>query len=288
MTSTPDFERYLQRLGLVQGTIDVYLTDLKQADLHDGFLARLLDDKLAPKTRRHILAAGRHYAQFTRDQDLQEQLRLVRLPPARRRQQKIPMAREDLLQLVRVIRDPQVELAPAVRATLGLMACRGLRVGDVIRLERPQVTRALETGVLGYQAKGRRYLEFRVLRAYREFLELLAQQGKDWTTVGELLAPGGHREPKRRRAAAAKVVERALGKLCAELRIWGVHPHRLRRTYAVQYLQASKGDPEAAVKLQQHMRWASIATALEYVDHDRGAELDDAADRIFLDQGAPV
>lgn len=288
MTSRDDFERHLQRLGLMQGTIDVYLSDLKQAERGEGFLARLLDDKLAPKTRRHILAAGRHYAHFTRDQDLQEQLRLVRLPPARRRQQKIPMQREDLLQLVRAIRDPATPLAPPVRATLGLMACRGLRVGDVIRLERAQVVRALETGVLGYQAKGRRFLEFRILRAYREFLQILAQQGSTWETVGELLAPAGQSDRKRRRAAAAKVVERALTKLCADLRIWGVYPHRLRRTYAVQYLQASKGDPEAAVKLQQHMRWASIATALEYVDHDRGAELDDAADRIFVDQGAPV
>jgi hypothetical protein len=42
-----------------------------------------------------------------------------------------------------------------------------------------------------------------------------------------------------------------------------------------------KGDPEAMVKLTQHMQWASMATAMEYIDHARGDELDVYAERIF-------
>jgi integrase len=63
--------------------------------------------------------------------------------------------------------------------------------------------------------------------------------------------------------------------------IEGVYPHRLRRTYATEYLRSMAGDPEAVVKLMQHMGWSNIATAMEYVNHQRGAELNAPAHRMF-------
>ena len=85
----------------------------------------------------------------------------------------------------------------------------------------------------------------------------------------------------------SRAVERNLVRLGVRAGIYDLYPHRLRRTYAVQYLRALKGDPEALMKLTQHMQWASMATAMEYVDHARGDELDAAAYKLF-DRDAPA
>jgi len=76
-------------------------------------------------------------------------------------------------------------------------------------------------------------------------------------------------------------VERVVAAYGADLGIEDLHPHRLRRTYAVAYLRANKGDPEALINLQQHMQWAGIATAMEYVNHLRGREIDAVAETLF-------
>jgi integrase len=59
-------------------------------------------------------------------------------------------------------------------------------------------------------------------------------------------------------------------------------PHRLRRTYAVHFLDGVGGDLE---KLRQHMGWASIATAAQYVDHSRREELDAVAEQVARRRG---
>jgi hypothetical protein len=46
-------------------------------------------------------------------------------------------------------------------------------------------------------------------------------------------------------------------------------------------LSGLTGDPEAILKLKQHLQWESLNTVMEYVDHARGQQLDDAAERIF-------
>lgn len=90
------------------------------------------------------------------------------------------------------------------------------------------------------------------------------------------------RAKTQRRRAAARAVVRALTEVAVRCRIYGVHPHRLRRTYALEYLKGLVGDPDALMMPKQHMQWESLATAVEYVDHARGQELDDAAEKIFL------
>jgi integrase len=76
-------------------------------------------------------------------------------------------------------------------------------------------------------------------------------------------------------------VERALSTVAARLGIEDLYPHRLRRTYATEYLRALGPDSEAPIKLQQHMQWASMTTAFMYVDHPRGAALDEVAVRML-------
>jgi integrase len=280
MAKRPDFRDWLGEFGLSPGTIDVYARDVDIANgTGPGLIARLRDDELAPKTRRRILASARRWAEYTKNTRLTEQLKRLRLPPPRRKAAKVPLAREQLFALIDELGKGDLE-AP-MRGVIGMMACRGFRCGDVLRLRRTELDAARAGGTLSYEAKGRRRIEFKLLKTYRRYLVQLADAPGDWDRVCDLIAPGGEDAFKKRMRAAAKAVERELVKLGTRAGIGSLHPHRLRRTYAVEYLRSMHGDPEALIKLTQHMQWASMATAMEYVDHARGAELDDVAERIF-------
>ncbi len=272
------FREWLGDHGLSDGTIGVYAGDVKKAYEAGGFVERLTDDELAPKTRRHILAAARRWAEFMEDEDLTKKLKRIRLPPPRRRAAKVPLTREQLFSLLDEISAAK-NLSEPMRGVMGMMACRGLRCGDVLRIKRSELDAARDTGTLSFEGKGRRRLEFKLLKTYRKSLNHLADAEGKWQRVDELIAPRA--KPNGRRSAAARAVERAMVKIGVKLGIYGLHPHQLRRTYAVQYLRAMKGDPEALMNLTQHMGWASMATAMEYVDHVRGDELDAHAGKIF-------
>lgn len=278
-SSLSGFQEALERRGVTPGTAKCYADDIRLA--HEGgqdLIDRLLDANLAPKTRHRILSAGRQWADHTKNDELAVELKRFRLPAARRQAAKVPMERSDLHVLVDAIGTAD-HLSPYVRAVIGVMACRGLRSGDVLRIKRIEITRALESGVLSFEAKGRKRLEFKVTKNYRAHLVTLAGAPGRWSTVDEIISPNADADTRRK--AAARAVGRALVHMGAKAGIWGLYPHRLRRTYAVEYLRSLKGDPEAIIKLQQHMQWASAATAMEYIDHARGDELDEVAERIF-------
>ena len=272
------FEAWLLRYGRGARTAALYVHDVRRAFALGGPLQRLSDDALAPKTLRHILAACRAWAEHTDDGDLLVDLKKVRLPPAVRSSAKVPLERDDWLELLAEF-DRADYLAEPMRAQLALMGRRGFRCGDILRALRPQVTAALKTGVFAYKAKGRRPVEFRVVDTYERYLQTLADH-RGWKQVADLISPHSEHADSAR-AAAHKATSRALNACADIIDVESVHPHRLRRTYATQFLKQLKGDPEALVKLQQHMGWRSLSTALEYVDHDRGAELDHVAEGMF-------
>lgn len=273
------FVTWLEEFGLSPGTIDVYVTDIRKSAEDGGFIQHLRSDELAPKTKRHVIAAARRWAEFTDDTDLTKSLKKLRLPPPRRKTAKVPVTRDELFALIDEI-NKATYLTPVMRSILLVMACRGLRCGDVLRLRHEELLDAKENGTLSFEAKGRRRLEFKVIKTYRTALLALAAQPGKWGQVDQLVSPISA-SPKARRKAAARAVERALTKVGVRAGVFGVHPHRLRRTYAVEYLRTLKGDPEAIIKLTQHMQWASMVTAMEYVDHARGDELDTHAEKIF-------
>lgn len=272
------FEAWLRRYGRGARTAALYVHDVRRAYTLGGPLGRLSDDELAPKTLRHILAACRAWAEHTDDGALLVDLKKVRLPPAVRQTAKVPLAREEWLELLAEF-DRADYLSEPMRAQLALMGRRGFRCGDILRAQRVQVTAALKTGVFAYKAKGRRPIEFRVLETYQRYLQTLADH-RGWSQVADLISPQSSC-PDFARAAAHKATYRALSNCAGIVELEGVHPHRLRRTYATQFLKALKGDAEALPKLQQHMQWQSLSTALEYVDHDRGVELDQVAEGMF-------
>ncbi|MBT8453026.1 MAG: tyrosine-type recombinase/integrase [Deltaproteobacteria bacterium] len=271
------FSAWLGDYGLDGGTIRLYVHDVKRAYAQGGPLRRLRDRELAPKTLRHIKAACRGFARFRGDDGLLTELDKIRLPAPIRKTAKVPLAREELFALVDEI-DRADYLDEAMRAELGLMASRGFRCGDVLRLKRREVKAALRQGTLAYEAKGRRRLEFKVLGTFRPYLDLLVSHPR-WERVEDLISPRAAEAT--RRQAAGRAAARALGLCGANVGIEGLYPHRLRRTYAVEYLRALGPDPFAAIKLQQHMQWASLQTAMGYVDHDRGSELDDVAESMW-------
>lgn len=277
------FRSYLGEFGLSSGTIEGYARDLKIAFDAGGFIERLRDDSLAPKTRRRILAAGRHWASFDDDENLTKQLKKLRLPPPRRKKPKVPIERIGLFDVIDEIEKADYLDVP-MRSVLLLMTKRGLRCGDALRIQKSEVVGALSTGTLSFLAKGKRQLEYRVLKTFKKALVDLAKQDGKWQLVDQLIAPHT-KDPEVRRKTAAKAVQRALTKVGVRAGVLGLYPHRLRRTYAVQYLQQMKGDPEALMKLTQHMCWVSMQTAMEYVDHARGGDLDVHAEKIFEREG---
>lgn len=271
------FREHLAEYGLAEGTIDVYAKHARVASTEGGWVARLRA-RLAPKTKRLVRAAANHWADAMGDPTLRDRVKKIRLPAARRQAAKTPLTKEQLRQVMHAIQ--QSRIRNPVRAVLGVMAYRGLRDGDVLRMEKSEILAGLRGGTLAFEAKGERRLEFTVLRTYREWLQILADQPGRWSKVDELLVPVSQ-SAKSRRAAASRKVQRALAAIGASLGIHGLHPHQLRRTYCVEYLRAHKGDPEALMKLTQHMQWANMTTAMQYVDHVRGKELDAVAETLF-------
>lgn len=273
------FSAWLKKRGRTGDTIDLYVGEAVKASRADGgFFDRLGDRDLAPKTRHLIRTAALSWARFLQDPKLERELKEYKLPKARRAKAKTPITHDEQLAIVDEI-DAAQGLAPAMRAVLGMVACRGFRVGDVLRLRRDELLAACDVGVLAFEAKGSARLEFRLLSTFERHVRALIAIEGDWIKVEDLISPRSKKE--KRTKTSRRAVSRALKKIAARCKVSGMHLHRLRRTYAVEYLKRLEGDPDALTKLMQHMQWDSIATAAEYVDHARGVELDDAAERIF-------
>ena len=85
---TTTFRSWLRDHGLMPGTVDDYVHDIEVSFRAGGFLVRLRNNELAPKTRRRTLAAARQWATYKRDEKLLEQLKHLRLPPAKRKTAK--------------------------------------------------------------------------------------------------------------------------------------------------------------------------------------------------------
>lgn len=154
------------------------------------------------------------------------------------------------------------------------MANRGLRIGDVLRLEKSKIKEALRTGKLTYFAKGDKLIRISTNRI-EKYLKLF-DLSKSWTYVYELISRSKSEEPQR---SSTISLQRALKRVAEELG-WDsttVYSHLLRRSYALAFLRASNNDVNA---LKIHMSWSSIDMASKYVDFIKESELDDIADRI--------
>lgn len=265
-----DFEQHLVQRGVDPSTARQYRSHLVRPR------ERLLDKELAPSTRRVGLAAWKSYAGFIEDDALLKELKQLRLPVAARVKVQVPLPLPVWKALRAEIDSADYLSTVAMRCVLGVMANRGLRRGDVLRLRRTEVTAALRSNVLAYEAKGKKRLEFGLLQSYRRYIEQLGDVGGKWTSVYELISPNES-------WAKQKVADEL--RVCAEhielgeVTLEDVRPHVLRRTFAVAMYEAFNHD---AVKLAAFMGWSNVTTALRYVDFVKRDELDLVADEMMM------
>jgi integrase len=260
------FRAWLAQRGRSDDTADLYITNLRSCAAHPkGLTHRLIAGELAPNSVRTNLSALRSWAKFTGDAKFAQRLDDIRLPPARRVKTKLPLGAADWRMVVRHLHTCPMR-PEAMRHVLLIMAIRGFRSGDVLRMKRTEVLRSLATGKLTYEGKGRKRIEFSA-EPIRQQLQALADI-RGWDRVRDLLGTA-----MSRRSLSRKVWRAAIrsAKGCG---ISEMNPHRYRHTVATRFLAELKGDPNAIVKLQKWMAWESMGTAARYVDQISVDELD--------------
>lgn len=270
------FERWMtEERGRGEDTVRIYKGHLRLAAADaKGVTNRLVSNDLAPKTRRTIMAAMAAWATFAEDAPLTKRLKGIRLPPARRVGVKIPLSEPDWPKYIQHLQSCAVR-SDVLRHVVLIIAKRGLRCSDALRIRRREVLAAIETGTLAFEGKGRKRTEYSAKPVLDELRGLAALPGK-WDRLSELVSRG----PKNHRRAAANRIARLMKKAGKDAGIVDVHPHRLRRTYATRFLEQLAGDPRAIIKLQKHMDWESITTAAMYADAVDAEELDQVGDRL--------
>lgn len=260
------FTAWLQNRGRGDNTAKIYCSHLRNAhDAGEISTARLVG-KLSPNTKRGTKAALAAWAKFTKDGDLRDALEDVKLPPARRVTAKLPLTREQWAAYVRHLRTAKIpHRDELIRSIMVIIAVRGLRKSDALRITRREVSAALSTGKLSFRGKGGKRSEFAAAPIRAELEDLHARKG-DWETLQDLVSPSME--------AAQNRIWRRMRILAESIEIDGVYPHRLRRTYATRFLEQLQGDPQAIIKLQKHMDWESLGTAASYADAVNTDELD--------------
>lgn len=266
------FRKWLAQRGRSDGTADLYAYNLAScASDRKGLTNRLVARKLSPNSLRTNRAALRAWALFSGDDELRKRVNDIRLPPARRVRTKEPLDRATWTKTIAHLESSK-EVPIALRHVILIMAKRGMRVSDVLRIQRDAVKRAISSGKLAYEGKGRKRIEISANPIMAE-LEAL-NEFWDWDKVGDLVSDG---EGPR---AAARRVWRHSRRSGAKAGVLEMNPHRYRHTYATNFLAELQGDPNAIVKLQRFMGWESMNTAARYVDHIEQDELDAVGDRL--------
>jgi len=279
----PPLEAYLDELRvgrrLSANTVDAYARDLKDylafASRHrvaswdqatptlvDAYFAHLLERGLSGRTVARRRAALRGFHAHRARQTGTEADPLAGLPPPRR-ERRLPHALS-VEDVERLLAQPEGDapLALRDRALLELAYGSGLRVSELVGLERERLALAgLAVTVSGKGSKERTIPFGRsALRALREYLErarpLLCRserQGRVFVNArGGPLSRMGFWKILARHATAAGLGTR-------------VHPHALRHSFATHLMQ---GGADLRV-VQELLGHASVATTAIYTHLDR-------------------
>jgi integrase len=270
------FRESLAERGLAEGTQRLYVVLVRACAEHPrGITARLIDDDLAAKSRRSNRAALLSWASFTDDDALAKKVKRIKLPPPTRAKPKIPFDHEQWRRLVKEIRtNKTLDDEPAIRAALLLVAMRGIRMSDALRVRRVDVMSALRTDRFAFFAKGQRRIEHSA-GPVKEALVALSRIKEPWVVVEDLLVSDRCKSNGYAKRHTAYIrMDRALRHLAKKCGIRDVHGHRFRRTYATAFIKALGPDPLALQKLVAHVGWTSITTASGYIDAVNREELD--------------
>jgi len=237
--------------------------------------------KQSPNYRRHIIACVRVWAQYTKDGELLLRLGDIKRPPPVARDVREPFELEEWFDIREAI-DSDVKLDDAKRLVCSIIALRGIRCGDLLRLTKREINQALKTGILAYEGKGERRQQYNAepMRPYLEELAALRWRGE---RVRNLICPNSG-DDEACQESAGRAIRLVFDKLAEDLEMppEDLYAHRFRHTYATYFLQEMKGDPEAIFKLQQQMGWAKLDTAGNYLRRSRRSELDAVEEKLLL------
>jgi integrase len=253
----------------------------------EGIEARMVGRKWSPNYRRFLIACVRVWAQYTGDGELLIRLSDIKRPPPIAQKVREPFELEEWFDIREAI-DSDVNLSDAKRLVCAIIALRGIRCGDLLRLTKREINQALKTGILAYEGKGERRQQYNAepIRAYLEELAALPWHGR--AHVRDLVCPNAHRrrhgDEEKIQGSAGRAIRLAFDQIAERLEMppEDLYAHRFRHTYATYFLQEMKGDPEAIFKLQQQMGWAKLDTAGNYLRRSRRSELDEVESRLLL------
>jgi integrase len=223
----------------------------------------------------------RAWARYTKDDVLAARLSDIRetLPVPRKVNPKKPLSADERERFLRSL--DRREKDPYVVALLGLLATRGLRVSDVLRLTRKEVNYGVKEGVLPVETKGGVRQEFYLAEDAVAYLRVFqdvtrAHDGApEWKTVLDLVAPAANHKTDRRRAALT-IVGRACKRVALAAKVKAT-PHILRHTVARLFLDTVSQD---MAQLVAYMGWLRPETAFNYISFVDPAKLRDAAEKM--------
>lgn len=268
-----DYATWLIARGRAPSTVEQYCRLLRRLLTMQDPTSALLAREHSPMYRHSMAAALRSWAKFSGDETLGVRVCDIRLPSRLRQSSREPLDRGAWFRVIDAIENSRVLALPA-KAALSMMALRGLRCGDVLRLERSALATAKRKGSLTIVTKGERLISINAEPLISAIQDLLSLKWKQATSIAELVSPGSRRGCAH--ASAGRAIRRALSSVADDVGIErsDLFPHRFRHTYVHHFLAELHGDPEALVKVQQQMGWARMETAGSYMRRARQAELD--------------
>jgi integrase/recombinase XerD len=271
------FRAYLrQKKGCAPTTVDLYVTHVKSCvNDANGILERLVSD-LAPKTKRAIKASLLAWARYREDTKLEKEIKEIKLPAAHRINIKEPLTSEEWHKFRTAIE--QSDYNTPLKAVLGIIINRGLRVGDVLNITREKAVTAIETNRLSVETKGDKWVVFGVLLSFKDYLQMLVNI-PDWKAVSDLLSTS--KDINKRKKAARLTVWRAVKQLSKKVGLdpKKVSPHRFRRTIAVEFLKHPQVNGNLEL-LRKYMNWSSIQIAQTYIDSIDQEQLDEIGETL--------
>lgn len=222
-------------------------------DVDGGFPS---DDESAEELAASLRHALDAYAE-------QERIRKRKRGAKRRMYEARSYPDDDVAKLIGRLEDDDTPEA----AVLLILLRTGLRVHDVLTVTRSAFLEGRRTGIITITQKGgsHRHIPLEGAQAEWERLGELWDAAPKHQTVAHLVSPRGDGSPHAG-GAAYKRVYRRLQSLGEGLDLTGRHhPHRARRTVAIQALRATK-DLDL---VRQLLGQRSIATTARYVDEER-------------------
>lgn len=268
MSDLTKFKEYLEtEAELAEKTIVLYLGCVDKALRCEDLRDPLFDEKLGKSRRETYQRALKHYAAFTDDEALLEELKAWR-PSRKERRAKRKKGTPRALGLdtewvaLRAAID-QLE-DPILRGVLGLLATSGLRIAEVLALSGERLRTALRVGSARISSKGEVERYFIVTEGQRAYVRELADALEDDQSVVERLYSKRRASYKGVEAAIKRELVRA-GEAAGIDRPEELHPHMLRRTVGDAIYRATGGDLRAVQEALGHKDWKT--TVAHYQDH---------------------